>query len=363
MSTLRKAILLLEDGLVFRGTAIGAVGTTTGELCFNTGLTGYQEVYTDPSYKGQILINTHTHIGTYGVTANEAESGGVKVAGVVIRNFSKMHSRHGASGSLQNYLEKQGTVGIADVDTRALVYHIREQGAMNAIISSETENLDELRNRLAQCPPMEGLNLTPLVSTQSIYTLGDENARKHVAVMDYGVKSNILNSLLQRGCRLTVFPHNTPAEKVLEYNPKGVLLSNGPGDPGTMDTEVKVIRQLLDTQVPVFGICLGNQLLARSQGATTFKMRFGHRGLNHAVLNTLTGKSEITSQNHGFAVSAASVENCANLEITHLNLNDGTVEGVRLKNRPASAVQYHPESNPGPHDSRYLFDDFVHQVS
>jgi carbamoyl-phosphate synthase small subunit len=354
------AVLLLEDGTIFRGYAIGARGTTVGELCFNTGLTGYQEIYTDPSYKGQILISTHTHIGNYGVIPVDSESASIKIAGLVVRNFSPMQSRADASGTLQDFLTVQNTVGIGGIDTRALVQHIREKGAMNGIISSElTDNLEALKGQLAECPSMEGLHLTPVVSTAQAYTLGEATAQHHVAVLDYGVKLNILNSLLSRDCRLTVLPYNSTQADVLAHKPSGILLSNGPGDPAAMDAEVDVIRQLLETEIPIFGICLGNQLLARSQGIETFKMPFGHRGLNHAVLNLETNRAEITSQNHGFAVSAESAAACPTAKVTHINLNDQTVEGIRVLGKRAFAVQYHPESNPGPHDSRYLFDDFV----
>lgn len=353
------AVVLLADGAFFYGYAAGKIGTTFGEICFNTGMTGYQEIFTDPSYFGQIMVTTNVHIGNYGILETESESNHVQIAGLVTRNFTNPFSRHLADSDLQDYLIRHGLVAITDVDTRAIVRHIRSKGAMNAVISSETLDLEVLKQRLAAVPSMEGLELASQVSTKQSYEMGEGNAPRKVAVLDYGAKRNILRSLAARGCQLQVFPHNASAEEVLAWQPDGIMLSNGPGDPGVMTAQIGVVRQLLDSGKPVFGICLGHQLLASAVGVKTFKMHNGHRGINHPVKNLLTGKSEITSQNHGFGVDPESVKQNPEVEITHINLNDNTIEGIRLKNRKAFSVQYHPEACPGPHDSRYLFDDFI----
>jgi carbamoyl-phosphate synthase small subunit len=356
------ALLLLADGSVWRGRAIGARGTTAGEICFNTGMTGYQEVFTDPSYSGQIVCTTHVHIGNYGVTSGEDESNSVKIAGLVVRNFSEVYSRHGAFDSLQDYLAAQGIVGIAGIDTRQLVRHIRAKGAMNAIISTELLEPSLLADRLAAVPDMAGLEMSSAVSTPEAYWFSESGGHR-VAVMDYGVKRNILQSLAKRGCRVQVFPARTPAAEVLATKPNGVLLSNGPGDPAAMDYAVAATKEFVNSGTPVFGICLGNQLLGLAAGARTLKMPYGHRGLNHPVKNLLTGLAEITSQNHGFSIDADSLAAAPDIELTHVNLNDHSVEGIRLRGKNAFSVQYHPESNPGPHDSAYLFDQFVAWLS
>jgi carbamoyl-phosphate synthase small subunit len=356
------ALLLLADGSVWRGRAIGARGTTAGEICFNTGMTGYQEVFTDPSYSGQIVCTTHVHIGNYGVTSGEDESNSVKISGLVVRNFSEVYSRHGAFDSLQDYLAAQGIVGIAGIDTRQLVRHIRAKGAMNAIISTELLEPSLLADRLAAVPDMAGLEMSSAVSTPEAYWFSESGGHR-VAVMDYGVKRNILQSLAKRGCRVQVFPARTPAAEVLATKPDGVLLSNGPGDPAAMDYAVAATKEFVNSATPVFGICLGNQLLGLAAGARTLKMPYGHRGLNHPVKNLLTGLAEITSQNHGFSIDADSLAAAPDIELTHVNLNDHSVEGIRLRGKNAFSVQYHPESNPGPHDSAYLFDQFVAGLS
>jgi carbamoyl-phosphate synthase small subunit len=356
------AILVLEDGTVFEGKAAGKIGTTFGEICFNTGMTGYQEIYTDPSYFGQVVVMTNAHIGNYGVEENEVESGSVKISGMVCKKFNHGYSRPRAQKSLQSYFEEAGIVAICEVDTRALVRYIRNKGAMNCVISSETTDIDQLKAQLAKIPSMEGLELSSHVSTKTPFTFGDEQSPYRVAVMDYGVKTNILRSLAERGCYLKVFPMDTKLEELKAFQPHGYMLSNGPGDPGVMKVQIEGVKQIVDTMLPVFGICLGHQLLCLSQGVQTYKMHNGHRGINHPVKNLITGQSEITSQNHGFTVDAKDVEANTNLEVTHFNLNDNTVEGVRLKDRPAFSVQYHPEANPGPYDSRYLFDDFIANI-
>lgn len=359
-NNMTKAILLLEDGTIFRGKAGGKIGTTTGEICFNTGMTGYQEIFTDPSYSGQILVATNVHIGNYGIKDNEVESESVKIAGFVCRNFNIDYSRILADRSIQDYFEAENIVAIHDVDTRALVQHIRECGAMNCIISSETDDLDVLKQRLADTPDMAGLELSSSVTTKSPYFIGNEAAKYRIAVMDYGVKKNILRCFDQRDCYLKVFPARTDFSEIKAWNPDGYFLSNGPGDPSSMPYAVETVKQMLADGKPLFGICLGQQLLALAAGLPSYKLHHGHRGINHPVKNLRTGKSEITSQNHGFGVLEQAVYDSPSLvEATHINLNDNTVEGIRLKNKPAFSVQYHPEASPGPHDSRYLFDEFV----
>lgn len=354
-----KAILLLEDGKVFEGKAAGAIGTTTGEICFNTGMTGYQEIFTDPSYYGQIVVMTNSHIGNYGVEESEVESDSIKISGMVCKKFNKGFSRARGTDSLQNYFERDKIVSISDVDTRAIVRHIRDKGAMNCIISSEIMDIAVLKEKLAKVPSMAGLELSSKVSTKQAYYFGNENAKKKIAVIDFGVKKNILRSLAERDCYLKVFPMKTTLEEMLKFEPDGFMLTNGPGDPSVMQEETNLIKKIVETGKPVFGICLGHQLLAQSQGIPTYKMHAGHRGINQPVKNLITGKSEITSQNHGFTVKAEDVAKNKDIVITHMNLNDNTIEGIRIKGKPVFSVQYHPEACPGPHDSRYLFDDFV----
>jgi carbamoyl-phosphate synthase small subunit len=352
------AILILEDGNIFHGRAFGKIGTTTGEICFNTGMTGYQEVFTDPSYYGQVVVMNNVHIGNYGIHEQEVESDSIKVKGIIGRNLEEQYSRFAADHSLQEYFEKQNIVAIDGVDSRALVIHIREAGAMNCIISSENKSVEELKEILASVPSMAGLELASAVSTKSEYTLGDEDSKIRIAVLDYGIKKNILNCLVERGAYVKVFNAKTSFEDLQKFNPDGYFISNGPGDPEPMEYAVDTIKKILKEEKPLFGICLGQQLLALANGIPTFKMHHGHRGLNHPVKNIINGRCEITTQNHGFGVDAEAVRKNDNIEVTHINLNDNSVEGIRLKDRPAFSVQYHPESTPGPHDSRYLFDDF-----
>ena len=363
-SAAQKAILLLEDGTYFEGKAAGFPGTATGEICFNTGMTGYQEIFTDPSYAGQILVSTHVHIGNYGIKDVEVESGHMQINALVCKTFIDEFSRTLADKSIQTYFEEQKKLCIYGVDTRAIVKHIRSKGAMNAIISSEITDLTELKKLLAAVPSMEGLELSSMVTTDQPYLVGDADAKYRVSALDYGIKSNILKCLTARGCAVKVFPAKATYEEVMSFKPHGVFLSNGPGDPAAMNYTHGVIQKIVEEGMPVFGICLGHQLLALSQGISTYKMHHGHRGINHPVLNTITGKAEITSQNHGFGVSPeAMMAKKDTVEVTHVNLNDQTVEGLRVKGKPAFSVQYHPESSPGPHDSRYLFDEFLNLMA
>jgi carbamoyl-phosphate synthase small subunit len=358
---MKKAYLLLADGLLVEGTAIGKIGTSGGEICFNTGMTGYQEIYTDPSYYGQIIVNTTAHIGNYGAVDAEQESVSTKIAGVVVNDFANEYSRKEAKESLQNYLERNGVVGIAGVDTRMLVRYIRSKGAMNALISSSLTP-DQMKEELKKVPSMDGLELSSLVSTKEPYFIGEETAAIKIAALDLGIKTNILRNLAKRGCYIKVFPAKTTKEEMSKWNPDGYFISNGPGDPAVMDYAIKTVKEVVSTDKPVFGICLGHQILALSCGLSTYKMHHGHRGLNHPVKNLITGKGEMTSQNHGFAVSEKDVDKHPNVEVTHLHLNDNTIMGIRLKDKKAFSVQYHPEASPGPHDSNYLFDEFLEMV-
>ncbi|UZR92398.1 glutamine-hydrolyzing carbamoyl-phosphate synthase small subunit [Chondrinema litorale] len=358
----KPAVLLLEDGTSFFGVSIGKQGTSGGEICFNTGLTGYQEIYTDPSYYGQIIVNTTSHIGNYGVVSDETESSSVKIKGLVVKTFSEIYSRKTADSSLQDYLDNAGVVGIAEIDTRKLVRHIREKGAMNAIISSEILDLENLKEELDKIPSMDGLELSSKVTTSKVVEQISDNEEFKVAVLDLGIKTNILRNFKQRNCSYRVYPANTPFEEMQKWQPDGYFISNGPGDPASTAYAVETVKQILDQNIPLFGICMGHQMLGLAAGISTYKMHHGHRGLNHPVKNLLTGKCEITSQNHGFSVSAEDIAKSENVEATHINLNDDTVEGIRIKNKNAFSVQYHPESSPGPHDSRYLFDDFIEMI-
>ena len=355
----RPAILLLEDGTFAHGRSFGAIGTTTGEICFNTGMTGYQEVFTDPSYYGQILIMNSVHIGNYGVKDEDIESDGVKIRGLIGRNLEETFSRKQARGSLDEYLKANNIVSIEGVDTRALVSHIRAKGAMNCIISSGITDMEELKSKLDQVPDMAGLELASEVSTTKAYEKGNPESPIRIAVMDYGVKQHILECMTDRGAFIKVFPAKTDLSEVKKFNPSGYFISNGPGDPAAMPYAVETLRKILKEEKPVFGICLGQQLLALANDIPTFKMHHGHRGLNHPVKNLKTGLCEITTQNHGFGVDPEAIKRASHIEITHVNLNDNSIEGIRIKGKPAFSVQYHPESTPGPHDSRYLFDEFI----
>ncbi len=361
--TQTPAVILLKDGTVFKGLACGKIGTTTGEIAFNTGMTGYQEIFTDPSYSGQIVVMATAHIGNYGVEASEIESEGCKIKGLVTKKFSAVNSRYRETDTLQNYLEQDDVVGIMDVDTRALVRHIRDNGAQNAIISSETTDLEVLKAQLEKIPSMKGMELASQVSTKETYTVGEESAKYKVALLDFGVKKNIIRSLVERDCFVKVFPYNTSFEELKSFSPDGIMLSNGPGDPEPLTEVIDTVGKLVEADYPIFGICLGHQILALSQGLTTEKMYNGHRGINHPIKNLISGKSEITSQNHGFVVKMEEAIANENITVTHQHLNDETLAGIALKNKNAFSVQYHPESSPGPHDSRYLFDQFIENIN
>lgn len=349
------AILLLNDGKKFEGKKLGHLGETIGEVCFNTGMTGYQEILTDPSYCSQIVTMTSPHIGNYGINEEDVESNKIQVSGFVVREESIVPSNWRSTSSLDEYLKKNKIVGIQDIDTRSLTRHIRDQGAMNGIISSVDNDLVNLSNKLKKAPSMNGLDLAKTVSTKKVYKWSQTGQFK-VAAIDYGIKHNILNILKDNNCEVTVFPAQTSAKEILDFNPDGIFLSNGPGDPSAVTYGIEMVKSLLGSK-PIFGICLGHQILSLALGAKTFKLKFGHRGINHPVKNLETEVVEITSQNHGFAVDLNSLPE--NVVATHINLNDNTNEGIECKEFKAFSVQHHPESSPGPHDSRYLFEKFI----
>ncbi len=365
-----KALLALEDGTVFFGRAFGAEGERTGEIVFNTSMVGYQEILTDPSYAGQIVVMTYPHIGNYGVNRADVESRRPFVEGFVVREYSVHFSNWRAEGSLDDYLKLHGIVGISEIDTRALVRHIRQRGAMRACLTTLTSDPPQAVARARAAPPMIGRDLASVVTCDHPYVwnvearvldpanpLPHEPPRFHVVAYDFGIKFNILRNLAARGCWITVVPAHTSAEDVLAMNPDGVFLSNGPGDPEPLTAIVATIRRFIG-RVPIFGICLGHQLLGLAFGGRTYKLKFGHRGGNQPVKNLLTGRVEITSHNHGFAVAADSLPP-EEIEVTHVNLNDQTLEGMRHRSLPVFSVQYHPEAAPGPHDASYLFDEFI----
>jgi carbamoyl-phosphate synthase small subunit len=360
--TRKRALVLLADGTIFYGKSVGIEGTSTGEICFNTGMTGYQEIFTDPSYFGQIMVTANAHIGNYGINDTEVESDGIKISGLICRNFSFTHSRVDSNGNLKDWFDKNNIVAISDVDTRALVAYIRDNGAMNAIISTEIDNIEGLKKQLANVPTMEGLELASKVSTKEAYFIGDENAPIKIAALDFVIKKNILRNLTSRGAYIKVFPYNSKFSELASFNPDGYFISNGPGDPEPLTDAQEVAKEIIKSNVPLFGICLGHHVIALANGISTYKMHNGHRGINHPVKNLLTGKGEITSQNHGFAINKEETENHKEIEITHVHLNDHTVAGIRLKNKSVFSVQYHPEASPGPHDSEYLFDQFIESI-
>jgi carbamoyl-phosphate synthase small subunit len=361
-TTKQKAILLLSDGTIFHGKSIGISGTTFGEVCFNTGMTGYQEIFTDPSYFGQIMVTTNPHIGNYGVNKDEVESDSIKISGLVCKNFSFNYSRTDSESSLFDYFQRQNLICISDVDTRALVSYIRDNGAMNAVICTDETPIEDLKIALANVPDMNGLELASKVSTKVPYFYGNESAKYKISALDLGIKTNILRNLAKRDCYIKVFPYDATFQDLSEFNPNGYFLSNGPGDPDPLFSAIEVAKKIIENNKPLFGICLGHQVIALANGISTYKMFNGHRGINHPVMNVLTGKGEITSQNHGFAVNREALEKNQDLEITHFHLNDNTVAGMRMKSKNCFSVQYHPEASPGPHDSSYLFDDFIANI-
>ncbi len=359
----KKALLLLADGTIFHGKSVGNKnGTAFGEVCFNTGMTGYQEIFTDPSYFGQLMVTTNAHIGNYGTNSEEVESDSVKISGLICRNFSYEYSRPIADASLETFLDDNQLFAISDVDTRALVSYIRDHGAMNAVISTEVDNIEELKKQLAQVPSMEGLELASKVSTKQPYFVGDEKAPFKISALDIGIKKNILRNLARRGAYIKVFPYDSTFETLAEWNPDGYFISNGPGDPEPLTEAISCAKKMISSDKPVFGICLGHQVIALANGVSTYKMYNGHRGINHPIMNLITGKGEITSQNHGFAINREETEAHGDLEITHVHLNDHTVAGIRMKNKNVFSVQYHPEASPGPHDAEYLFDQFFELI-
>lgn len=361
--TKQPALILLNDGTIFHGKSIGISGTTFGEVCFNTGMTGYQEIFTDPSYFGQIMVATNPHIGNYGVNELEIESDKIMISGLVCKNFSTFHSRPDSESNLFDYFQKQNLICISDVDTRALVSYIRDFGAQNAVICTDNTPIEELKAQLRNVPNMKGLELASKVSTAVPYFYGDSTAKYKIAALDLGIKKNILRNLAARDCYIKVFPFNTSFSELKSFEPNGYFLSNGPGDPDPLESAIGVAKEIIALNLPLFGICLGHQVIALANGVSTYKMFNGHRGINHPVKNVLSGKGEITSQNHGFAVNKVELENHPDLEITHLHINDETVAGMRMKSKNCFSVQYHPEASPGPHDSSYLFDEFVENLS
>jgi carbamoyl-phosphate synthase small subunit len=359
----KEAFILLADGTIFHGKLVGEKeGTAFGEVCFNTGMTGYQEIFTDPSYFGQLMVTTNAHIGNYGTNKDEVESDSVKIAGLICKNFSYEYSRDRADASLEEFLQKSDLFAISDVDTRALVSYIRDNGAMNAVISTDVKNMDKLKEQLAAFPSMEGLELSSKVSTKEAYYYGDENASYKISALDIGIKKNILRNLAKRGAYIKVFPYDTTFEEMSSFNPDAYFISNGPGDPEPLKQAIHTAKDIIASDAPLFGICLGHQVIALANGISTYKMHNGHRGINHPVINLLTGKGEITSQNHGFAINREETEANADIEITHLHLNDQTVAGIRMKNKNVFSVQYHPEASPGPNDATYLFDQFFELI-
>ena len=369
------AVLALEDGTWFRGVAAGAAGEASGEVVFNTSMTGHQEVLTDPSYTGQIVTMTCPEIGNYGTSTEDVESRGVQVAGFIVRSQSPVASNWRAEGTLKDYLTKNGIVAIADIDTRALTRRLRSSGVMRGVIATGRRDPDELVDRARAIPKMEGADLVKDVSCKEAFDFKPDPAddaaftiagprqgtrRLKIAAYDYGMKWNILRRFSAYGCDVRVYPATTPVESVLATKPDGVFLSNGPGDPSVVDYAIKSATTLIDSGVPTFGICLGHQILGLAMGARTFKLKFGHRGANHPVKELRSGQIEITSQNHGFAVDPATLPH--DVQVTHLNLYDGTIEGLRHAARPVFCVQYHPEASPGPHDADYLFGQFMAEM-
>jgi carbamoyl-phosphate synthase small subunit len=360
-TTRDPAKLALADGTVVEGVALGERGLTGGELCFNTSMTGYQEIMTDPSYYGQLMMMTQPHIGNYGASAEDMEADSPMVAGFIVRDYPRRHSNTQADETLENFMLRHDLVGIAGVDTRALVRHVRDQGVMNAVISSEELDDETLVQKAQDWPSMAGRELASKVTVDTPYTFCEGDGPR-VAVYDFGVKKNILRSFRERGCTVKVVPGHTDLNDVLDWNPDGLFFSNGPGDPRPMDEAIETVSDAIDTGLPIFGICLGHQLMALAEGFEVYKMYVGHRGANHPVKNLDTEKVEVTTQNHGFAVDPESIDPEV-ARVTHVNLNDDTIEGLRFKQFAGMSLQYHPEASPGPHDSHYHFDRFMKMVA
>jgi len=360
MYNYKPAKLILSNGKVFNGFSLGKIGQSLGEVCFNTGMTGYQEILTDPSYCNQIITMTYPHIGNYGVNKDDTESDKIYAKGFIVKESCDFPSNFRSSDSLNNYLRKNHIVGIQGIDTRYLTRIIRDEGSMNAIISSSQLDESILIEKLKKHPQMNGLDLAKVVTCKKRYTWNKNNSGYKVAVIDYGIKHNILRLFKSYDCHIEVFPATSTKEDVLSFKPNGIFLSNGPGDPAAVTYGVNLVKQLLNINLPIFGICLGHQILALALGAKTYKLKFGHRGCNHPVKNINNNVVEITSQNHGFSIENKSLPN--NIAITHLSLNDRTIEGIECKNKNAFSVQYHPESSPGPHDSKYLFSKFINLI-
>ncbi len=357
-----KAFVLLQDGVIFYGKSHGIEGTAYGEICFNTAMTGYQETFSDPSYFEQIIVMTNAHIGNYGIFDKENQSKNIKISGLICRNISEYYSRPLATQSIKKHFEEQQKVIVSNVDTRALVSYIRTKGVMNVAISTEIDKLEEIKQKLAEKNSMEGLELASKVSTSKPYFYGDESSKYKVAVIDLGVKENILKNIAERDVYIKVYPHNTSFEEISSWNPDGYFISNGPGDPQTLSEVIKTVQKIIEQKAPLFGICLGHQVIALACGLKTYKMHHGHRGVNHPIKRISTDLAEITSQNHGFAVEENSLAKTSNIKITHSHINDNTVAGLELKDAPVFSVQYHPEASPGPNDSKYLFDLFLSKI-
>ncbi|MCY4419164.1 MAG: glutamine-hydrolyzing carbamoyl-phosphate synthase small subunit [Cytophagales bacterium] len=356
---MKRGILLLEDGTQYRGISLGAEGEAMGEICFTTGMAGYQEAYTDPSYFGQIVVNTFPHIGNYGFLSHrEEESEEPKIRSLVVSSPSPIFTRQNAKYSLNDYLKKHNIVGISGIDTRHLVTHIRSQGSMNAIVSSYEKTSKDLLKHVLSCPSMEGLSLVQKVGTPKPYTIPGKG-RYRLAIIDLGIKKSLIKEWSSRGLDLHIFPFQTPFVEMEKCLPHGYFISNGPGDPAAIPDCVKTVQDIIKAEKPLFGVCLGHQILGRACGISTYKLKFGHRGINHPIKDLRTGKSEITSQNHGFCLNKKEVENSNQVQLTHVHLNDDTVAGIQLKAKPAFSVQYHPEASPGPHDSSHLFEEFL----
>lgn len=357
-----KAIILLADGTIFHGKSIGKQGSAFGEICFNTGATGYQETITDPSNYGQLMVATNAHLGGYGTVASEVESDAIQIAGLICRNFSYDYSRAAADSSLEEFFDRHKAMTISEVDTRALVNHIRDNGTMNAVVSTQIDRIDQLKKELADMPVMNERELASKVSTKQAYYLGNAQATYRIAVLDLGIKQSMLTNLAQKDVYIKVFPYDTSFEELNTFKPDGFFLSNGPGDPRPLTNVIALTKTIIAQNLPLFGVGLGHQIIGLANGISTYKMPNGHRGINHPVKNLITGKGEITTQNHGFALRREEAEQHPDIEITHVHLNDNTIAGLRMKSKNVFSVQYHPASSPGPNDASYLFDQFIENI-